>query len=163
MIKVRALRLGNGLVAALAALTLAACAPASPHATAFVQTADGVTGYLGVAPSALTAAHAPDHAERRMHAAAPTGNAHVMIALFDASTGARIEDAAVEVTLRGERHGGGNRLWLEPMRIEGALTYGAFTNFTRDRYHLAIEVRRQDRQTARLNFIYDAAALPLPD
>ncbi len=157
----RALRLRGGLVGALSALALSACAP--PHETAFVQTADGVTGYLGIAPSAITAAHAPEHVERRMHVAMPTGNAHVMIALFDADTGARIEDAAVEATLRGERHGGGHSLRLEPMRIEGALTYGGFANLTRDRYHLSIEARRQDRQTARLNFSYDAAALPMPD
>lgn len=151
------------LIAALLLAALTACAPAPSHETMFVQTADGVTAYLGVAPSALIATHAPGHAERRMHTGLGTGNAHVMVALFDAETGARIEDAAVEATLRGERHRGSRRLRLEPMRIEEALAYGGFTTLARDRYHLAIEARRPDRPPARLNFVYDAAALPLPD
>ncbi|MBY0563877.1 MAG: hypothetical protein K2P58_06795 [Hyphomonadaceae bacterium] len=129
----------------------------------FVQTADGVTAYLGVTSSALIAAHAPDHAERRMHAGRGTGNAHVMVALFDAETGARIEDAAVDASLRGERHRGSRQLRLEPMRIENVVTYGAFTTLGRDRYHLTIKARRPDRPPARLTFVYDAAALPLPD
>jgi len=151
------------LVAALLLLALTACTPERPHETMFVQTADGVTAYLGVAPSALIAAHAPDHAERRMHAGRGTGNAHVMVALFDANTGARIENAAVEATLRGERHRGARRLRLEPMRIDDALAYGGFTALGRDRYHLTIEARRPDQPPARLTFVYDAAALPLPD
>lgn len=150
-------------IVALLVATLLACAPPRPHETMFVQTADGVTAYLGVAPSALIATHAPSHAERRMHAGLGEGNAHVMVALFDADTGARIEDAAVEASLRGERHRGARRLRLEPMRIEDALAYGGFTTLARDRYHLTIEARRPDRPAARLTFIYDAAALPLPD
>lgn len=150
-------------IAALALMALTACAPAPRHETMFVQTTDGVTAYLGVAPSALIATHAPSHAERRMHAGEGGGNAHVMIALFDADTGARIEDAAVDASLRGERHRGARRLRLKPMRIEGALAYGGFTTLARDRYHLSIEARRPDQPVARLNFVYDAGALPLPD
>jgi hypothetical protein len=151
-------------IATLLLAALAACTPARPrHETMFVQSADGVTAYLGVAPSALIAAHAPDHAERRMHAGLGGGNAHIMVALFDAETGARIEDAAVDASLRGERHGGSRRLRLEPMRIEDAVAYGAFATLGRDRYHLTIEARRPDRPTALLIFVYDAAALPLPD
>lgn len=153
----------RAIIAALLLLTLTACAPAQPHETMFVQTADGVTAYLGVTSSALIAAHAPSHPERRMHAGVGIGNAHVMVALFDANTGARIEDATVESTLRGEHHLGSRRLRLEPMRIDGALAYGGFTTLSRDRYHLTIEARRQDRPPARLSFVYDAAALPLPD
>lgn len=153
----------RAFLAALVLLALGACTPARPHETMFVQTADGITAYLGVTPSALIAAHAPDHAERRMHAGLGIGNAHVMVALFDAETGERIEDAAVEATLRGERHRGSRRMWLEPMRIEGALAYGGFTAMARDRYHLSIEARRPDRPAARLAFIYDADALPLAD
>lgn len=159
----RSVRVRRRFIAAFMMLALAACTPARPHETMFVQTADGVTAYLGVAPSALIAAHAPSHAERRMHAGLGTGNAHVMVALFDADTGARIEDAAVEATLRGERHRAARRLRLEPMRIDGALAYGGFTTLGRDRYHLSIEARRPDRPAARLAFVYDAAALPLPD
>lgn len=150
-------------IVALLLAALAACTPPQPHDTMFVQTADGVTAYLGVAPSALIATHAPSHAERRMHAGVGGGNAHVMVALFDADTGARIEDAAVEATLRGERHRGARQLRLEPMRIEDALAYGGFTTLAPDRYHLTIEARRPDRPAARLTFIYDATALPLPD
>lgn len=162
-VRIPSVNMPRRLIAALLWLALAACTPPQPHETMFVQTADGVTAYLGVTPSALIAAHPPDHAERRMHAGLGTGNAHVMVALFDAETGARIEDAAVEATLRGERHRGARRLRLEPMRIEGALAYGGFTTLARDRYHLTIETRRQDRQPARLIFVYDAAASPLPD
>jgi hypothetical protein len=151
----------RALGAALALAALTACAPRAAHVNTFVQSADGITAYLGVAPSALVAAHAPEHAERRMHQATSRGNAHVMVALFDAATGDRIENAAVDLILRGERHSGARQLRLEPMRIEGALTYGGFAALGRDRYHLAIEVRRPNSSTARLTFIYDAAALPV--
>ena len=66
--------------------------------------------------------------------------------------GARIEDVSGRSHFaRGERHGGARRLRLEPMRVEGALTYGA------------IEARRLKGSTARLTLIYAEAALPLPD
>jgi hypothetical protein len=156
------IRLRRGLIATLLRSALSACAASRSHEPPFVQTADGVTAYLGIAPGALIAAHAPSFAERRMHAGVGGGNAHVMIALFDSDTGARIEDAAVEATLRGERHRRARHMRLEPMRIEDALAFGGLTTLARDRYHLTIEVRRPDRPAARLIFVYDAAALPLP-
>lgn len=148
------------IAAAALATAIAACNPA-PSEGLFVQSADGLTGYLGVAPSAVVAAHPPEHAERRMHAAARSGNAHLLVALFDDSSGQRVEDAAVEAIVRGDRHGGARRVRLEPMRVDGALTYGGFTTLAAERYHVDVQVRVQGApRVVHLRFILDAAALP---
>ncbi|HWA23708.1 MAG TPA: hypothetical protein VG735_15045 [Caulobacterales bacterium] len=128
------------------------------------QHVDGLVGYLGVMPAAIVRAHPADHPEASMHAAAPRGNAHLVIALYD-QAGARIEDAAVDAVVSGERHHGGHQTRLEPMRIEGVVTYGAFLNLDeRDRYHVDVAIRRGDALRAiHMRFLFDAAALAVAD
>jgi hypothetical protein len=152
------------LVAIAFAFPLAACQE-QPAEAPFVQSADGLTGYLGVVPRAIVQVHAPEHEERRMHASEPRGGAHLVIAIFDDATGDRVEDAAVEAIVRGDRHRAGRRLRLEPMRIEGALTYGGFISLARnDRYHINIVVRRAGlNRDAYLRYVFDAASLPAAD
>ncbi|NWG54749.1 MAG: hypothetical protein HXY28_13630 [Hydrogenophilaceae bacterium] len=135
-----------------AALALSACSPPPPHDALVAESEDGVRGYLGVVSSVVTAAHAPGHVEQRMHAGAPRGNTHIMVALFD-SAGNRIEDAAVEAEVRSARHGGARRLRLDPMRINDAVTYGGFVSLTDGLYHVDVSIRRPGETAAsRLRF-----------
>jgi hypothetical protein len=151
-------RASASFFAVLLAALASACGEAS-RAPTFEQSAEGFTAYLGVVPSAVVAAHAPAHPERKMHSG-DRGNAHVLVSIFDGA-GARVEDAAVDAVLRAERHGGGRRIRLRPMRIEGAVTYGAFVNLAaNDRYHLDIAIRRGHSQhETRMRFLFDAPSL----
>jgi hypothetical protein len=145
-------------------LLLIAC-ESQPAEAPFVQSADGLTGYLGVAPSAILETVAPTQAIRHMHASQSTGDAHLTVAIFADPTGARVEDAVVDAVIRGNRHRGGRRLRLEPMRINDTITYGAFVSLARnDRYHIDVVVRRPGSSgAAHLKFVFDASGLPSAD
>ena len=105
------------------------------------QTAGGLTVYLGVLPAAMVQGHDTGSASA-LHGGTPTGSHayHVVAAVFDAATGARIEDASVSarVTPRGLR---GETRPLEPMTIAGTVTYGAyFTMAGTDPYRIEIAI-----------------------
>lgn len=149
---------------ALAILSLAsACQDRSEPLNSEAR-AEGFVGYLGVMPAAIVRAHPAEHPEASMHVAEPRGNAHVVIALYD-EAGARIEDAAIDAIISGERHRGGHQMRLEPMRIEGVVTYGAFLYLDEnDRYHIDIAIRRgASLHATHMRFFYDAAALATPE
>jgi hypothetical protein len=89
------------------------------------QTVDGVTIYLGIVPAALVQGHSNTPGNpQALHGGTPSGSAshHVMVALFDAVTGARITDARVEAGTGGGPH----ERPLEPMEVNGLMTYGNF-------------------------------------
>jgi hypothetical protein len=144
---------------AVSLVGLASACQKSSHEPILEQSAEGLTAYLGVVPSAVVATHAPGHPERKMHPG-ERGNAHVLVSIFDGA-GARVEDAAVDAVIRGERHRGGRRVRLRPMRIEGAVTYGAFVNLaSNDRYHMDIAIRLgQSQHETRMRFFFDASSL----
>lgn len=116
-------------------IALAACAAVvalSPAALAYAagdyyRAADGYAIYLGVVPAAIAQGHAPDDPERKMHGGAPRGRSqqHVMVAVFDAASGARIEDAVVTAKV-GEPGLAPAQKRLEPMAIAGAISYGNY-------------------------------------
>lgn len=114
------------------ALRMAACAavvvlsPAA-YAAGDYRSVGGYAIYLGVVPAAIAQGHPPDHPERRMHGGAPRGRGqhHVMVAVFDAASGARIDDAVVTAKV-GEPGLAPVQKRLEPMRIAGAMSYGNY-------------------------------------
>ncbi len=83
--------------------------------------------YLGVVPAAIAQEHPPDHPERKMHGGATWGRGQpdVMVAVFDAASGARIDDAVVTATV-GEPGLPQVQRRLEPMLIAGAMSYGNY-------------------------------------
>jgi hypothetical protein len=120
--------------------------------------ADGLAIYLGVLPAALVRGHAAQHGEETMHGGIPKGRQdyHLVVAVFDAGSGARIGDAEVEATVSEPGHIAEKHLTLEPMRVADTLTYGGFTELPDPgRYTIGIEVRRpgRDRPT-RVEFAY---------
>ena len=102
------------------------------------KTAGGLAVYLGVLPAALVRGH------QGMHGDVSSGPHayHVVAAVFDASTGARIEDAKVEARVTPRRLAGEARA-LEPMEIAGTLTYGNyFTMGGSDPYRIEFSITR---------------------
>lgn len=97
------------------------------HVSDESQSAAGLTVDLGIVPAENIRKRPEDLAAYRMHGGVPSGKSmyHVMVAVFDTKTGARISDAQVrarveEVGLTSEDKP------LEAMRVVDAVTYGNF-------------------------------------
>lgn len=111
-------------------------------------TVNSILAYLGVMSAAIVKGHPRTHPEGAMHGGVPDGlhQYHVILALFDAASGVRIEAAKVSLTLMGLGHTGGTRLDLEPMTIADTVTWGTFAELPgRDLYDMKFEVRIEGR------------------
>lgn len=122
------------------------------------RTAGGLAVYLGVQPAQMVRGHPPTHPERRMHGGPPAGrhDYHLVVAVFDAASGARIEDAEVTAVVSGLGHVGRTHIRLEPMRLADTVTYGGFVTLPgTDQYTIAVEVLLRGQDTpVRLEFRY---------
>jgi hypothetical protein len=129
-------------VIALSAL-LWASGPAAAQ-TGEPKTSGGLTVYLGVVPAGIVKGPSPRSAEKPMHGRVPRGTHeyHVVAAIFDAATNARISDASVAAQVSGLGLSGPSKK-LEPMEIVGTITYGAFFHLPgRDLYTVKLTVER---------------------
>ena len=121
------IRRGACLVAAVVMAGVAGCGR-EDNLPRSEQTVDGVTIYLGIVPAALVQGHSTTLGDpQSLHGGTPSRSAshHVMVALFDAVTGARITNARVEARVEGVPHA----KLLEPMEVNGLMTYGNFFPF----------------------------------
>lgn len=90
--------------------------------------------YLGVVPATQTRDYSSERVGDMAMGGAAASNAndiHLVVALFDHGTGKRITNAHVSARFIGER----GRHWstaLKPMTMNGAMTYGAYSNMGRD-------------------------------
>ena len=131
---------GPGLIAALA---LFGCQPATSEAQ--TQVVQGVQFAYGVVRNEAVLAHPADHPERSMHDGVSTGpdTYHVVLALRDAKTGTRIEDADVTLLLAGPGHPGRVVMALAPMGLANVLTYGGYVSLpSAAKYRLTFAVTR---------------------
>lgn len=146
----------NIAAAALATLLTVSLGFAVAAQEAPYKTAGGLTAYLGVMPGELVRGPGPHSAERPMHGRTPRGqhDFHLVVALFDANTGARISDATVTANVSGLGLSGTQQA-LEPMKIADTITYGTFVNLSRDIYTIKLTVQRPGAQPVALNFKYD--------
>jgi hypothetical protein len=122
------------------------------------KTAAGLSVSIGIVPAALTKGPPSHNPVPEMHGGVPHGRHayHIMAAIFDSATGARISDATVTAQVSGLGLYGPT-LTLEPMDIAGAIAYGNFFNLPgRDLYTIRLEVQRPgaNRPTV-FNFKYD--------
>ena len=104
----------------------------------------GLTVYLGIVPAEIVKGPASHLAERPMHGRIPRGphEYHVVVALFDAVTRARISDANVTAQISGVGLSGGSKK-LELMQVAGTETYGTFFHLpSRDLYTVKLNVER---------------------
>ncbi|OYX27152.1 MAG: hypothetical protein B7Z10_01065 [Rhodobacterales bacterium 32-66-7] len=130
-------------MAAVASGVFSVVARGKEGAGADTMTVGGVLAYLGVMPAAIVQGDPKSHPERAMHGGAPEGQDqyHLVLALFDAASGTRIETAQVSVNVMGLGHVGGTRLDLEPMKIADTVTWGAFVKLADSAsYQLSFEV-----------------------
>jgi hypothetical protein len=117
------------------------------------QTVGGLAIYLGVLPAQLV----QGHTETTMHGGVPRRphQHHLVVALFDAATGARITDAEVTALVSGAGHRD-DRKRLEAMVIADTTTYGQYFDFPdAGRYTIRVDVRRGNQAapvTARFTY-----------
>lgn len=95
------------------------------------QTVGNVVIYLGLLPAQMIRGHPAQHTETSMHGGKPAsrGEYHVLIALFDASSGSRITNADVRARV-SEIGLAGVEKKLEAMEIAGTETYGTYFPMT---------------------------------
>ena len=135
---------------------LLALAPGA-RAQEFFKVADGPAIYLGVVPAELIRGHPGEHPEARMHGS-PQGGArsyHVMAAVFDQRTGARLEEASVKARV-AELGFAGTEKALESMRIADTVTFGNFFDLRSNTlYRIQVEILRRGAATpVRAEFTY---------
>lgn len=85
---------------------------------------DGIVLYWGVVPAAIVS---QQHALSELHGRAPVGGGkvnHLVVALFDAKSGLRIEDAIVRAQLSEPGIVQEPAKYLPPMPINGVGSYG---------------------------------------
>jgi hypothetical protein len=145
-----------GIAAVLLATAVVAFGPASAASGGETKSAGGLTVYLGVVPAELVKGPGPHSAERPMHGGSPRGSHehHIVVAVYDSATNARITDATVTAKVSGLGLSGPQKT-LEPMKIADTTTYGAFFNLTADLYTIKVTVQRPGSQPVVLDFKYD--------
>ena len=106
------------------------------------KTADGLTVYIGIIPAEIAKGHPSEHAEKTMHGGVPKGGHeyHVVAAIFDAATGARVSDASVTAQVSGLGLSGATKK-LETMEIANTVSYGAFFDLP-GLYTIALTIQR---------------------
>jgi hypothetical protein len=145
-----------GITAVLLAVVLSAWIPASATEGGETKSAGGLTVYLGVVPAELVKGPGPSSAERPMHGGSPRGTHehHVVVAVFDSASKARITDATVTAQVSGLGLSGPQQT-LEPMKITDTISYGGYFNLTRDLYTIRVTVQRPGAPPVTLDFKYD--------
>ena len=127
------------LIGALATVpTISAAASASEH-----RVVNGISIYLGIVPAEIVHGQPGQFPESDMHGG-PSGGEHtyhLMIALFDSKTGARISNAQVGASVSEINHPGHQRK-LEPMLIAGTIAYGNYFDLPGSGpYRIVVQIR----------------------
>lgn len=142
-------------------LGLAAASPplfAQPQAAGRMLVADGIEVHYGFIPAAITRRHPAGHPERPMHGgtAGTAEEEHLVVALFDAATKQRIENAEVKATV-GPAGPHAQAKPLEPMRIADTASYGNyFAPPATGRYRIDLQIRVPGRvQAVSARFVYE--------
>ena len=129
-----------------------------PTTDAGSRTGGGLTAYIGVIPAEIVKGHPSSHPEQTMHGGVPQGRHeyHLIAAIFDAVSEARISDAIVTAKISGVGLAGSEQE-LEPMKIENTITYGAFIDLPgADLYTIRLVIERPGSgQVVTLDFKYD--------
>ena len=122
------------------------------------KTTDGLTVYLGLMPAEIVKGHPSGHVEQTMHGGTPKGvhEYHVVAAVFDAKSGARVTDASVSAQISGLGLAGAKKK-LDPMEIAKTISYGEFFDLPgRDLYTIRLTIQRPGQTNpVSLEFKYD--------
>lgn len=135
----------RGMLAGILAMSAMAALAAD---TRLHKVVDGVAIYIGVLPAEMVKGHPRTHSEGVMHDGVPAGKNryHLVVALFDDTSGKRISGAGIKIKARVSEFGfPGQEKKLDPMVIAGTVTYGnyfAMPNPGPYRIHLEIRHAR---------------------
>jgi hypothetical protein len=117
----------------------------------------GVILYWGLVPEAIVSRQ---HAIDELHGGRPPGGGkinHLVIALFDAKTGRRIDDAIVRAQLAEPGIVDQPPKYLPPMPVNGLGSYGQLFGMVYDApYRFRVWVKLQERQ-GEIEFTIDTA------
>ncbi|KAB2916764.1 MAG: hypothetical protein F9K29_10710 [Hyphomicrobiaceae bacterium] len=118
------------------------------------KTAGGLTVYLGVVPAEIVRAQHPRGPQ--VHGRVPKGahEYHIVAAVFDAATNARVTDAKVTAKVSGLGLSGPQKT-LEVMKVADTISYGAFFNLSPDLYTIRLTIQRPGGQPVAVEFKYD--------
>lgn len=108
----------------LSALLLVLSAYAAPSSAQARQDKEGITVYWGLVPAAVVS---EKHAIEEMHGHRPAGGGqvhHLVVAVFDSSSGRRIDTAVVRAQLSESGIVDEPPRYLTPMLINGQMSYG---------------------------------------
>lgn len=151
------LRFALHVATLLITVLVSIAAPQAQSANSDTATVGGLTAYLGVVPAEIVKGHPSGHPEGAMHGGTPNGahKYHIVVAIFDSASGARVSDAIVTAKVSGLGLSGPERS-LEPMAIADTITYGGFFELSADLYTVKVTVKRPGAQApVVLNFKYD--------
>ncbi|MBI2313929.1 MAG: hypothetical protein HYU77_15635 [Betaproteobacteria bacterium] len=124
------------LIAWIALAAMAAHAADAPNAQ--YRRADGLSVYYGVVPGEMIVGHERDHAGGKKE----KGAHHVLVAIFDARTGARVTDAVVSASVAEPGLNAEIRR-LDPMPVAGAMSYGNFFRMPgKGPYRITVKISR---------------------
>ncbi len=128
----------------LVGITVLSPLAAAEDAPENYQVVKDVEIFLGVIPAQIVRGHPREHPEASMHKGVPAKahSDHVVVALFDKTTGQRIEDAKVTGSVM-ESGMSSKQKDLEVMRIAGSVTYGNYFTMQNSRiYHIKVRIHR---------------------
>lgn len=132
--------------------------PASAGAGGLYQKAGGIEAYIGFVPAEITQGHAATKADKPMHDGVPRGHHqyHLVAAVFESDSGARISDAMVTAQVSGLALSGPRKA-MDPMTIAGTTTYGAYFELPgADLYTIVLTIKRAGAtKPVTLKFTYD--------
>lgn len=131
------------------------------------QLVNGLAVYIGVLPAAMTTRYLPGRSPSEVHGGAPSWGEqfHVIVAIFDNTSGTRVTDAevsaaVVNASVPGERVSGPPGK-LQPMQLADGTAYGNYFNMPGPiPYRIEVEIRRRGiREAAKATFDYKHAVV----
>ncbi len=142
--------LRNALASAFLAAALMNSGSALP--AELTKSAPGMTIRLGVTP----AESMRDQPEAKIHGGVPSGKGqhHILVALFESSSGKRINNAEITATV-GELGLHTVQKRLEPMVIDKTVTWGNYFQMSAPgQYRIELKIRRKGVAPADVSFDY---------
>lgn len=137
-------------IARLVLLLIVLAGPTAPalakHASQH-ETVNGLDIYIGLLPGTMVERFPQGGEERRMHGGPAGGERryHLVVAVFENTTGRRIEHADVRARV-AELGLVAKERSLQPMKVQGAATYGRFFDMRASgRYAITVTVRPSHR------------------
>lgn len=129
----------------LLALSFCAISTAPANAAELSKTVNGIEIHYGVV-SAQVVKKTTDKHDPRMHGGKPRSGSshHLVVSLFDAKTGERIEDATVVATVTPLGLAPATKR-LDPMQVNDTKTYGNFFDFpaSSSPFRIALKIARR--------------------